>query len=90
MNKAMKYIVLIILLFSSLSQGGDYLEPEASQLTGVFNPEYKEMVIQSFIESYNTDAKTRVIVFPSRRPEYAVFIREKNKNFTIYRSMQMN
>jgi hypothetical protein len=62
----------------------DYLEPEESLFTGIFMPDYYEMVLSAFSAAYERDVRARAIVFPSFHPEYAVGISEDDGAYRIF------
>jgi len=76
-----KLIVLFILLISSVSQAADHLEPESSQ---PFLPDYYEMVIEAFYESYDHNVIVRAFVLPSNMPEYAVGIKKESGAYKVF------
>jgi hypothetical protein len=79
-----KHVVVLTLLLNGSAWAGDHLEPEDSQFSGLFMPQYNDMVIDALGEAYADNVRARAMVFPSFSPEYAVGILSEDEKYKVF------
>ncbi len=82
--KTMLKIFVITLLYISVANAGEHLEPEDSLFTGLFMQGYESLVIEYLSEAKEKDVRVKVLVFPSFSAEYALGIKENNNKYFIF------
>jgi len=77
------FFSFILLMVGVPAFAEDHLEPEQSQFSGIFMPQYYGTVLEAYSETYDKEFVARAIVFPSFQPEYAVAIKKQNEEFKV-------